>query len=43
LSAIYDLRRGVSAIGFAPLETLNFFSIEPELAVVEIWPGGQGG
>lgn len=26
-----------------PLETLSFFSIEPHLTVVEIWPGGQGG
>jgi predicted methyltransferase len=26
-----------------PLETLDFFNIEPELAVAEIWPGGQGG
>jgi len=26
-----------------PLETLNFFEVRPELTVVEIWPGGQGG
>lgn len=26
-----------------PLETLDFFNIEPGLAVAEIWPGGQGG
>ena len=26
-----------------PLETLTFFGVEPELTVVEIWPGGQGG
>jgi len=26
-----------------PLETLEFFEIRPELTVVEIWPGGQGG
>lgn len=26
-----------------PLETLAFFEIRPELTVVEIWPGGQGG
>lgn len=26
-----------------PLETLDFFNIGPELAVAEIWPGGQGG
>ena len=26
-----------------PLETLTFFGLEPGLAVVEIWPGGQGG
>jgi len=26
-----------------PLETLEFFEVLPELTVVEIWPGGQGG
>ena len=26
-----------------PLETLDFVEVEPELTVVEIWPGGQGG
>jgi predicted methyltransferase len=26
-----------------PLATLSFFGIEPTMAVVEIWPGGQGG
>lgn len=26
-----------------PLETLGFFGIEPDMTVVEIWPGGQGG
>ena len=26
-----------------PLETLDFFDVRPELTVVEIWPGGQGG
>ena len=26
-----------------PLETLDFFEITPELTIVEIWPGGQGG
>lgn len=26
-----------------PLETLSFFEVGPELTVVEIWPGGQGG
>lgn len=26
-----------------PLETLDFFEVSPELTVVEIWPGGQGG
>ncbi|NKB35426.1 MAG: methyltransferase [Pseudomonadales bacterium] len=26
-----------------PLETLDFFEVRPELTVVEIWPGGQGG
>ena len=26
-----------------PLETLTFFGVEPQLTVVEIWPGGQGG
>ena len=26
-----------------PLETLDFFEVTPELTVVEIWPGGQGG
>lgn len=25
-----------------PLETLSFCGIEPEMTVVEIWPGGQG-
>ncbi len=25
-----------------PLQTLTFFGIEPDLTVVEIWPGGQG-
>lgn len=25
-----------------PLQTLSFFGLEPELTVVEIWPGGQG-
>lgn len=25
-----------------PLETLTFFGVEPEMTVVEIWPGGQG-
>ncbi len=26
-----------------PLETLDFFEVRPDLTVVEIWPGGQGG
>ena len=26
-----------------PFETLSFIGIEPDLTVVEIWPGGQGG
>lgn len=26
-----------------PYETLVFFGIEPDMTVVEIWPGGQGG
>lgn len=26
-----------------PLETLTFFGFDPEMTVVEIWPGGQGG
>jgi predicted methyltransferase len=26
-----------------PLATLDFFNVRPELTVVEIWPGGQGG
>ncbi|MBL4819740.1 MAG: class I SAM-dependent methyltransferase [Gammaproteobacteria bacterium] len=26
-----------------PLPTLDFFEVRPELTVVEIWPGGQGG
>ncbi|GAB5500482.1 MAG: class I SAM-dependent methyltransferase [Pseudohongiellaceae bacterium] len=26
-----------------PLETLDFFAVHPDLTVVEIWPGGQGG
>ena len=26
-----------------PFETLTFFGVEPEMTVVEIWPGGQGG
>jgi|TARA_B100000315_G_C14461529_1_gene533962 predicted methyltransferase len=26
-----------------PLSTLDFFDVNPELTVVEIWPGGQGG
>lgn len=26
-----------------PFETLTFFGVEPNLTVVEIWPGGQGG
>lgn len=26
-----------------PLETLTFCGVEPEMNVVEIWPGGQGG
>ena len=26
-----------------PLPTLDFFDVRPELTVVEIWPGGQGG
>ncbi|PCJ26687.1 MAG: methyltransferase [SAR86 cluster bacterium] len=26
-----------------PLQTLDFFDVRPELTVVEIWPGGQGG
>ncbi|PCI74180.1 MAG: methyltransferase [SAR86 cluster bacterium] len=26
-----------------PLATLDFFEVTPELTVVEIWPGGQGG
>lgn len=26
-----------------PLETLVFFGLEPDMTVVEIWPGGQGG
>ena len=26
-----------------PLQTLYFFEVHPDLAVVEIWPGGQGG
>lgn len=25
-----------------PLETLSFFEVEPEMTVVEIWPGGKG-
>jgi len=25
-----------------PLETLNFFEVEPTMSVVEIWPGGKG-
>ena len=25
-----------------PLETLNFFKVQPNLTVVEIWPGGKG-
>lgn len=25
-----------------PLETLSFFELEPEMTVVEIWPGGNG-
>ena len=26
-----------------PLATLDFFEVRPELTVIEIWPGGQGG
>lgn len=26
-----------------PFETLTFCGVEPEMSVVEIWPGGQGG
>ncbi len=26
-----------------PLETLTFCGVEPDMTVVEIWPGGQGG
>lgn len=26
-----------------PLQTLDFFEVKPDLTVVEIWPGGQGG
>ncbi len=26
-----------------PAETLKFFGLEPDMTVVEIWPGGQGG
>lgn len=26
-----------------PFETLTFFGLDPEMTVVEIWPGGQGG
>lgn len=26
-----------------PFETLGFFGLEPDMTVVEIWPGGQGG
>lgn len=26
-----------------PLETLDFFEVYPDLTVIEIWPGGQGG
>jgi len=26
-----------------PLPTLDFFDVRPELTVVEVWPGGQGG
>lgn len=26
-----------------PLETLDFFEVRPDLTVIEIWPGGQGG
>lgn len=26
-----------------PLQSLDFFDVRPELTVVEIWPGGQGG
>ena len=26
-----------------PLQTLSFFGVEPDMTVVEIWPGGQGG
>ncbi len=26
-----------------PLETLRFFGLAPDMTVVEIWPGGQGG
>ncbi len=26
-----------------PLQTLTFLGIEPDMTVVEIWPGGQGG
>ena len=26
-----------------PLQTLDFFDVRPDLTVVEIWPGGQGG
>ncbi len=25
-----------------PLETLSFFEVEPDMTVVEIWPGGKG-
>jgi predicted methyltransferase len=26
-----------------PFETLSFFGLQPDMTVVEIWPGGQGG
>ena len=26
-----------------PLDTLTFFGLEPDMTVIEIWPGGQGG
>ena len=26
-----------------PLQTLEFFEVQPDLTVIEIWPGGQGG
>ncbi|HFB54291.1 MAG TPA: hypothetical protein ENJ46_00085, partial [Hellea balneolensis] len=26
-----------------PLQTLTFFDVKPDMTLVEIWPGGQGG